>query len=139
MWKNVFHVILMWHGDILRIFYPCHQNIPNMFVPTHMLMLTSSCSCSHVRFLTLLDFGQFLLFFLCQWFIAHWLFLVTLRPQLPLTLFVLIIAFVHIVQVSLIFLGDLAFGFTFGAWRAFILHALTIFINPWQVSKTSSL
>jgi hypothetical protein len=40
MWKNIFHVIPMWHRDILRIFCPCHKNIPNMFVPTHMFMFT---------------------------------------------------------------------------------------------------
>jgi hypothetical protein len=42
MWKNIFHVIPMWHRDIIRIFYPCHQNIPNIFVLIHKLMLTCS-------------------------------------------------------------------------------------------------
>jgi hypothetical protein len=48
MWKNIFHVILMWHKDILKILCPHHQNIPNIFTPTHKLMFTC------VRFLALL-------------------------------------------------------------------------------------
>ncbi len=35
----------------LKIFYPCHQNIPNIFVRTHKLMLTGSHSCSKAYFL----------------------------------------------------------------------------------------
>jgi hypothetical protein len=46
MWKNIFHVIPMWHKDILRILCPHHQNIPNIFVPIHRLMFRYSCSCA---------------------------------------------------------------------------------------------
>jgi len=54
MWKNIFHIILMWHRDILRILYSCHKNIPNIFIPTHKLMFIGSCSCSHACFVMLL-------------------------------------------------------------------------------------
>jgi hypothetical protein len=52
MWKNIFHIIPTWHRDTLRIFYPCNQNIPNIFVHAHRLMFTSWHSCSQARFLT---------------------------------------------------------------------------------------
>ncbi len=53
MWKNIFHVILMWHKDIVRIFYPYHHNIPNILIPIHRLLFTSSCS--HACFLASLS------------------------------------------------------------------------------------
>ncbi len=56
MWKKIFHVILMWHKDILRILYICHRNIPNIFIHTHWLLFTSSRS--NVRFLTSLSLLQ---------------------------------------------------------------------------------
>jgi hypothetical protein len=42
-WKNIFHVIPTWHKDIQKIFCPCHQNIPNMFVLAHRFMFTFTC------------------------------------------------------------------------------------------------
>jgi hypothetical protein len=44
------------HRDFLRICCPCHQNIPNIFIPTHrfIFMLTCSppsvvdCNCIHL-------------------------------------------------------------------------------------------
>ncbi len=43
MWKNIFHVIPMWHRDIIEIFCPHHQNIPKISIPTHRLTLTLTC------------------------------------------------------------------------------------------------
>jgi hypothetical protein len=48
MWKNIFHVIPTWHRDIPSIFCPRHQNIPNIFVFVHKLMLTFTCSLPSV-------------------------------------------------------------------------------------------
>ncbi len=48
MWKNIFHIIIAWHKDILKIFCPHHHNIPNIFVLVHMLMLTLTCSLPSV-------------------------------------------------------------------------------------------
>ncbi len=42
--EKISHVILTWHGDIFKIFFPHHQNIPNIFIPTHKLTLTLTCS-----------------------------------------------------------------------------------------------
>ncbi len=42
--ENIFHVILTWHIDILKIFYPCHQNIPNISILGHMFTFTFMCS-----------------------------------------------------------------------------------------------
>jgi hypothetical protein len=50
--KNIFHVIHAWHRDILRIFCPHYQNIPNIFMPIHRLVLIGLHSCSHVHLLT---------------------------------------------------------------------------------------
>jgi hypothetical protein len=48
MWKNIFHVIPTWHRDILRIVCPHHQNIPNIFILVHKLMLTLMCSLRNI-------------------------------------------------------------------------------------------
>ncbi len=46
--EKISHVILTWHGDIFRIFFPHHQNIPNILIPTHKLTLTLTCSLRSV-------------------------------------------------------------------------------------------
>jgi len=42
------HVILTWHGDILKMFYTCEQNIPKRVVHVHKLKLTLMCSLRSV-------------------------------------------------------------------------------------------
>jgi len=54
MWKNIFHIILTWHTNILKIFYPYHQNIPNISILVHTLMFTCPHSHSCVCFVVLL-------------------------------------------------------------------------------------
>jgi hypothetical protein len=51
MWKNIFHIIPTLHRDNFKIICLRHQNIPNIFVLACRLLLTSSYSSSHVRFL----------------------------------------------------------------------------------------
>jgi hypothetical protein len=48
--ENIFHVIPMWHRDILKILCLYHQNIPNIFILAHRLMPVGSCA----RFVMLL-------------------------------------------------------------------------------------
>jgi hypothetical protein len=53
-WKNIFHVIFTWHTNIFKIFYRCHQNIPNISILAYTFMFTCSHSHSCVRFIALL-------------------------------------------------------------------------------------
>jgi hypothetical protein len=48
MWRNIFHIIITWQRDILKIFCPCHQNIPK-----NPFLIISSCSHSHIHMFSL--------------------------------------------------------------------------------------
>jgi hypothetical protein len=70
-----------------------------------------------------LDLCQVLSHVFCQWPLALQLFLVIVKPWLTLAPVVLVVTFAPIAWASKVFLGDFGFGFTFGAWRAFVPHA----------------
>jgi hypothetical protein len=71
-----------------------------------------------------LNLRQVLFHLFHQWFLALQLFLIIVKLLFTLALIVLIGTFAPIAWACMVFLVDFAFGFTLGAWKAFIFHAL---------------